>query len=86
MAATRVSRRCPSQVIKAAARQLKEKSTKTRIAAFHCLHQLVTTLPGCLTSHAATLAPGLQKALKDPTSNAMRIEALLFLQQVRRRR
>ena len=40
------------RVVKAAARQLKEKSTKTRIAAFHGLRQLVMTLPGCLTSHA----------------------------------
>ena len=28
------------KIVKAAARQLKEKSTKTRIAAFHCLRQV----------------------------------------------
>ena len=55
------------RVVKAVARQLKEKSSKTRIAAFHCIRQLVATLPGCLASHAATLIPGLDKALKDPT-------------------
>ena len=55
--------------MKAAAKQLKAKSTKTRIAAFHCLRQLVTTLPGCLAAHAATLVPGLDKALKDSSSN-----------------
>ena len=62
------------KVIKAAARQLKEKSSKTRIAAFYCLRQLVVTLPGCLSAHAATIVPGLHKALKDPHSNPMRIE------------
>ena len=55
------------RVVKAVARQLKEKSSKTRIAAFHCIRQLVATLSGCLASHAATLIPGLDRALKDPT-------------------
>lgn len=66
--------------VKAAARQLKEKSQKTRIATFHCLRQLVDTLPGCLVDHAAIIVPGIDKALKDTTGNALRIEALLFLQ------
>lgn len=69
------------RIVKAASRQLKEKSPKTRIAVFHCLRQLVSTLPGCLVAHASTLVPGLEKALKDALSNPMRIEALLFLQQ-----
>lgn len=68
------------RVVKAAARQLKETSSKTRTAAFHCLRQLVSTLPGSLAVHASALIPGLLKALKD-TSNPMRIEALLFLRQ-----
>jgi cullin-associated NEDD8-dissociated protein 1 len=69
------------RVAKAAARQLKAKSAKTRIAAFHCLRQLVTSLPGCLSSHVALLIPGLDKALKDGASSPLRIEALLFLSQ-----
>ena len=43
------------------------------------LTTVVMTLPGCLTSHAPALIPGLEKALKDTGSNPMRIEALLFL-------
>jgi len=66
--------------VKAAARQLKEKSQKTRIATFNCLRQLVDTLPGCLADHAAIIVPGIDKALKDTSGNGLRIEALLFLQ------
>ena len=65
--------------MKAAARQLNEKSVKTRIAAFNCLRQLATTLPGCLCDHAAIVIPGVERALKDASSNALRIETLLFL-------
>ena len=50
------------RVVKAISRQLKEKSVKTRVAAFNCLRQLVSTLPGCLAEHAATLVPGIDKA------------------------
>ena len=66
--------------VKAAAKQLNEKSTKTRIAAFQSLRQLVSTLPGCLSSLASSIIGGVDKALKDGTSNSLRIEALLFLQ------
>ena len=68
------------RIVKAVSRQLKEKSVKTRVAAFHCLRQLVTTLPGCLAQHSALLVPGIDKALKDASSNNLRIEALVFLQ------
>jgi len=68
------------KIVKAAARQLKEKSQKTRIATFNCLRQLVTTLPGCLVDHVASIVPGVDKALKDTSGNTLRIEALLFLQ------
>jgi len=68
------------RVVKAISRQLKEKSVKTRVAAFNCLRQLVSTLPGCLAEHAATLVPGIDKALKDASSNTLRIEALQFMQ------
>ena len=70
------------RVVKAASRQLREKSVKTRVAALHCMRQLVTTLPGCLSDHVAALVPGVDKALKDNTSNHLRIEALVFLQLV----
>ena len=46
------------------------------------MRQLVTTLPGCLSDHVAALVPGVDKALKDNTSNHLRIEALVFLQLV----
>lgn len=49
------------RVVKAISRQLKEKSVKTRVAAFNCLRQLVSTLPGCLAEHAASLVPGIDK-------------------------
>ena len=68
------------RVVKAISRQLKEKSAKTRVAAFHCLRQLVSTLPGCLAEHAAALVPGIDRALKDAASNTLRIEALQFVQ------
>tara|TARA_B110001452_G_scaffold18888_1_gene15310 strand:+ start:241 stop:3870 length:3630 start_codon:yes stop_codon:yes gene_type:complete len=68
------------RIVKAVSRQLKEKSVKTRVAGFHCLRQLVTTLPGCLAQHSALLVPGIDKALKDASSNNLRIEALVFLQ------
>lgn len=57
-------------------------SRQTRIAAFSLLRQLLTTLPGCMADHAASLVPGLDKALKEDSSNHLRIEALLFLQLV----
>ena len=63
------------RIVKAASRQLKEKSVKTRVAAFHCLRQLVSTLPGCLAEHAASLVPGVDKALKDASSNNLRTAA-----------
>jgi len=67
------------RIVKAASRQLKEKSVKTRVAVFNCLRNLVSTLPGCLSDHAAILVPGIDKALKDPSNN-LRIESLVFLQ------
>jgi cullin-associated NEDD8-dissociated protein 1 len=67
------------RVVKAAVRQLKEKSQKTRVAAFHCVRQLASTLPGCLEAHAASVLPGIAKALADVSSNTLRIEALTFL-------
>ena len=67
------------RVVKAAVRQLKEKSQKTRVAAFHCVRQLASTLPGCLEAHAASVVPGIAKALADVSSNTLRIEALTFL-------
>ena len=68
------------EIVKAACRQLKDKSLKTRIAAFSFMRQLLTTLPGCLEQHASALVPGIDKALKEAQSNNLRIESLLFLQ------
>ena len=49
------------RVVKAISRQLKEKSVKTRVAAFNCLRRLVSTLPRCLAEHVAALVPGIDK-------------------------
>ncbi|KAL1495813.1 hypothetical protein AB1Y20_016673 [Prymnesium parvum] len=67
-------------IIKAACRQLKDKSLKTRIATFSFMRQLLATLPGCMAEHAAMVVPGVDKALKEESSNHLRIETLLFLQ------
>ena len=67
-------------IARGACRQLKEKSLKTRVAAFGCLRQLLITLPGCLAPHAAMVVPGLERALKEDGSNNLRTEALLLLQ------
>jgi len=68
------------RLIKAISRQLKARTVKTRIAAFHTLRQLTSSLPGCLATHAAALVPGVEKAFKDAASNNLRIEALSFMQ------
>lgn len=68
------------EIVRATCRQFKDKSLKTRIAAFSLMRQLLATIPGCLSEHAGALVPGLDRALKDDASNHLRIEALLFLQ------
>lgn len=68
------------RLIKALSRQLQEKAVRTRTAAFNCLRQLASSLPGCLGEHASSLVPGVVRALKDASANPLRIEALAFLQ------
>ena len=70
------------RLIKAICRQLNSKSVKTRMAAFGTLRQLTTVLPGCLAGHVSALVPSIERALKDASSNTLRIEVLSFLQQV----
>ena len=45
-------------IVKALHRQLKEKSVKTRQCCFNMLTELVTVLPGALTTHIPVLIPG----------------------------
>jgi len=68
------------RVVKATCRQMKVKSVRTRIAAFSCLRQLVSTLPGCLVDHVSAFMPGAKNALGDTGSNNLLLEVLSFLQ------
>ncbi len=68
------------RVVKATCRQMKVKSVRTRIAAFSCLRQLASTLPGCLVDHVSAFMPGVKNALGDTGSNNLLLEVLSFLQ------
>lgn len=45
-------------LLKASARQLSDKSLKTRIGMFAVLHTLVGVLPGSIADHVGMLVPG----------------------------
>lgn len=45
-------------LLKASARQLSDKSLKTRIGMFSVLHTLVGVLPGSIADHVGMLVPG----------------------------
>lgn len=68
-------------LIKAAARQLNDKSLKTRIGMFTVLHTLVGVLPSSVADHVGALVPGILSACKDKSasSSSVKIEALSFL-------
>ncbi len=57
-------------VIKAAVRQLKEKSVRTKQGVFAALQELVTVVPDSIATHTAQMMPGIQAAL---TVSALRL-------------
>lgn len=54
-------------VLKAAGRQLGEKSLKTKVGVFTVLRSLVAVLPDSIADHVKTLVPG--KAVQQPCAN-----------------
>uniref|UniRef100_A0A8C5CGW6 Cullin associated and neddylation dissociated 1 n=1 Tax=Gadus morhua TaxID=8049 RepID=A0A8C5CGW6_GADMO len=67
-------------IVKALHRQLKEKSVKTRQCCFNMLTELVTVLPGALTTHIPVLIPGIIFSLNDKSSSSnLKIDALACL-------
>ncbi|KAL3163066.1 hypothetical protein ABBQ32_009489 [Trebouxia sp. C0010 RCD-2024] len=68
-------------VIKAAVRQLKEKSVRTKQGVFAALQELVTAASDSIGAHTAQMMPGIQAALNDKSQNSsnLKIPALTFL-------
>eukprot|EP00878_Enallax_costatus_P002222 GHUV01002394.1.p1 GENE.GHUV01002394.1~~GHUV01002394.1.p1 ORF type:complete len:958 (+),score=265.35 GHUV01002394.1:286-3159(+) len=68
-------------MLKAAAKQLSDKSPKTRMGMFTVLKTLVGVLPGSVADHVGMLVPGILLACKDKSasSSSLKIEALTFL-------
>ena len=56
-------RRDVPSVVKAAVRQLKEKSVRTKQGVFAALQELVTVVPDTIGTHTGQMMPGLQAAL-----------------------
>lgn len=56
-------------VVKAAVRQLKEKSVRTKQGVFAALQELVTAASDSIGSHTAQMMPGIQAALNVSPSN-----------------
>ena len=50
-------------LLRATARQLREKSAKTRAGAFTVLRELLLALPGAVSGHVPLLLPGIIAAL-----------------------
>jgi len=67
-------------VVRAVARQLKEKSPKTRVGAFALLRELAAVAPAEVAAQLPALTPGITAALSDRSSTAsgLKIEALNF--------
>lgn len=51
------------RMVKAAVRQLKEKSVRTKQGVFAALQELVTVAPDSIGPHTAQMMPGIQAAL-----------------------
>jgi len=67
-------------IVSGIAKQLKEKSPKTRSGAFSLLKELVLVLEGGLTAHVSALIPGIVFSLTEKASNSnLKIETLSFL-------
>ncbi|KAK9803499.1 hypothetical protein WJX73_009717 [Symbiochloris irregularis] len=70
-------------ILKAAARQLREKSPKTRSGIFLALRELVLVLPECCTAETMSLLlPAILQSLTDKASGsaALKLQTLQFLQ------
>lgn len=61
------------EVVKAMAKQLKERSLKSRVGGLQLLRELVGVAPAAVTQHLAILAPGIITALKVPSTSLKRI-------------
>eukprot|EP00879_Flechtneria_rotunda_P007662 GHRR01008035.1.p1 GENE.GHRR01008035.1~~GHRR01008035.1.p1 ORF type:complete len:648 (+),score=253.35 GHRR01008035.1:1250-3193(+) len=68
-------------VLRAAAKQLSDRSPKTRMGMFTVLRTLVGVLPASVAEHVGMLVPGILLACKDKSasSSSLKIEALTFL-------
>ncbi|GIL73243.1 hypothetical protein Vretimale_4847 [Volvox reticuliferus] len=69
-------------IVRASAKQLRDKSPKTRIGVFGVLRQLVAVQASSVAGQVDALIPGLLAALNEKSSNTgLKIEALSFLRQ-----
>jgi len=67
-------------IMKAASRQLKEKSVKTKVGVFAMLRELLTVLNDAAEAHIPDLMPGILSSLQDKGNNSgLKIEGLMFL-------
>ncbi len=68
-------------VLRALAKQLRGKSTKTKSLALKSLQELVRAAPAAVVSGLGDVVPGVKSALEDKTSgaSALKIDALAFL-------
>ncbi|MEW5303601.1 MAG: hypothetical protein WDW36_006278 [Sanguina aurantia] len=70
-------------LLKAIAKQLRDKSPKTKIGVLGVLRELVTVIPDSVADHVALLLPGILASLNDKSSSGssstLKIEALCFL-------
>ncbi|PSC76088.1 cullin-associated NEDD8-dissociated 1 isoform B [Micractinium conductrix] len=80
-AATGLLRADIPAVMRAVAKQLRHKSAKTKVGVFRVLLELVAVTPDAVGGHAGELLPGIQAALRDPSSAgaSSKIQALQFL-------
>ncbi|EFJ52089.1 hypothetical protein VOLCADRAFT_79240 [Volvox carteri f. nagariensis] len=71
-----------ASIVRASAKQLRDKSPKTRVGVFGVLRQLVAVQASSMSGQVDALVPGLLAALNDKSGNTgLKIEALSFLRQ-----
>ncbi|GIL42737.1 hypothetical protein Vafri_669 [Volvox africanus] len=71
-----------ASIVRASAKQLRDKSPKTRVGVFGVLRQLLAVQASSVAGQVDALIPGLLAALNDKSSNTgLKIEALSFLRQ-----
>nr|CAG4646017.1 EOG090X00HY [Macrothrix elegans] len=70
-------------IVKATAKQMKDKSLKTRQGVLALLTELVLVVPGCLSPHISQLIPGILFCLNERNaSSPMKIDTLQFVHTV----